>query len=208
MSIIGSVASTVFGTVASVDVFADPIFRFTNPALANSYAFQFSPNLTPAQQGDVSVSKEQDFVDRGDNSVYWGDTISYTIEVTNLFGQTLDLMIQDAMSAYVDYVAGTLQGPLDESFTSGALLNYTLDPGDTLTISFDVEVRYDAPIGDFIINTATVSYFDPIANAFVEDSDTVQVRVEAIPEPTTFIFFGVGLLGLLAVVRRRRNMRK
>ena len=125
------------------------------------------------------------------------------------FDTAVNLMIQDALSAYAEYMAGTLQGPVDESFISGVPLeDYTLDPGDTLTISFNVEIRYDAPIGDFIVNTATVSYFDPIAGVFVEDSDTVQVRIEVIPEPATLIFFSVGLFVISALVRRRRNLRK
>ncbi|MCP4285624.1 MAG: hypothetical protein GY792_14395, partial [Gammaproteobacteria bacterium] len=167
------------------------------------------------QQGDVSVLKTQDFTDRGNNSVYWGDTISYTIEITNFFDVAVDLMIQDALSSYAEYVSGTfsdevsgIDTPIDESFLSGAWWNYTLDQGKTLMISFDVEVSHDALIGDFIENTVFVSYYDPNTLALVDLSDTVRVRVDAIPEPATVIFFSIGLLALFGLGRNRWRKRK
>lgn len=168
------------------------------------------------QQGDVSLSKIQSFVDRGGNSVYWGDTISYTIEITNFFEQAVDLMIQDALSSYAEYVAGTFKAEvsgtdagIDESvFLSGELLGYTLDQGETLTISFDVKVGYDAPIGDVIENMVTISYFDPIAFASVEKSETVRVRVDVIPEPATVFLFSLGLVSVFALARRRWHTKK
>lgn len=172
-------------------------------------------DVCESSAGDVNIDKSQDFVDRGGNSVYWGDLISYTIEITNFFDVSVDLMIQDALTGLVNFISGTATDDvsgtviaLDEDFIQGELLGYTLGQQATLTISFDVEVSYDALIGDDIVNMVTVSYFDPIALALVEKIDTVQVRVEAIPEPTTFIFFGVGLFGILVLVQRRRNRRK
>ena len=117
-------------------------------------------------------------------------------------------MISDALTGYVDFLADTLTGDisgtpllgddLDELLGSGEI--YTLSYGDILTIKFDAVVRYDAPIGSIIENTATVHYLD------FEKSDTV--RVEVIPEPATLIFIGIGLVGIFALIRRRRRQKK
>jgi len=168
--------------------------------------------LTSPCKDGVSISKEQDFVDRGDGTVYPGDTISYLITVENFFDTVVDLMIQDALTGYAKYVSGSLQGDVsgtpvgvDESFISGALLGYTLNWGEILTISFVVDVLNDAPIGSIIKNTATVSYLDREGST-IEKSASVQVEV--VPEPATIVLIGIGLFGVFALARRRRRQKK
>jgi hypothetical protein len=42
----------------------------------------------------------------------------------------------------------------------------------------------------------------------IDDKLSNSVGVEVVPEPTTIALFGIGLLGLLALARRRQKMRK
>ncbi len=56
------------------------------------------------ESGDVSIFTEQDFIDRGENSVSREDTISYTITATNFFEDAVTMMISDAIGTLVDYV--------------------------------------------------------------------------------------------------------
>ena len=73
-------------------------------------------------------------------------------------------------------------------------------------ISFDVTVNADALIDSVIENTVYLSYYEPVTVELVELSSIVQAQVgeNPIAEPTTLILFGIGLLGLVALVRRKR----
>lgn len=173
------------------------------------------------EQGDVSISNEQDFVDRGDNSVYRGDIISYTITATNFFEDTVVLMISDAISALVDYVADSLKiyeagkdvTPEDDMalWQSDGLLGYEsglLDYGETLTLSFDVEVKNIADFGAMIENVAWVTAYFPGSSQpiiFEKQSNVVmtEVKENPIPEPSTMFFLGVGLFALFVLGCRR-----
>ncbi len=167
--------------------------------------------------GDIGLVKSQEFVDRGNNSVYWGDTIAYTLEVTNFFQSTMTFAIQETLSAYVDYLAGTFVDEVagadttfDESFLDGNWWNYTLAQGETLTIAFDATVRNDVSLGELILNTVSIFYMEPGSGDQVNKSSTVQVQVATgtIPEPATVFFFGIGLFGLFVFVRKRWYMGK
>jgi uncharacterized repeat protein (TIGR01451 family) len=175
--------------------------------------------------GDVLISKEQEFqVDRGGSPelpyVYQGDTISYNITATNMFNSPVTLLISDALSALVDYVAGTLKvdGETvenDSLYFDDYLLEYESSPMDekqSLTISFDVIVADDAFFNEIIENFASVTAFvagssaDPlIVN---KPSNILQAQVKnPVPEPATLIFVSTGLLGIFVLVRRRQQKR-
>ena len=146
------------------------------------------------------------------SSVLPGETLSYTIDITNIFDDVLSLLIADAMTGLTDFISGTVAGTedLSEGFISDqSLLDYTLASNETLTISFEVEVDYDAPTNSIIENAVTVVALYPEASlpfVFLEKTSTTQVEV--VPEPTTVVFFGIGLFGIVALARRRRKLKK
>ena len=121
--------------------------------------------------GEVLISKEQELrFDRGGDRtlpfVSRGDVISYTITATNRFNVAVTLMISDALSAFVDYVAGTLKinGELisDFYFSKKGLLRYESAPineNELLRITFNVIVKDDVPYDALIENSGMVSAY-------------------------------------------------
>jgi hypothetical protein len=165
--------------------------------------------------GDVTISKTQDV----GGTVAPGDIFSYSITVQNQFETAVELMVSDALSAYVDYVAGSLeiyeggtQMVVDEDlvFPDDELSYFTntLDYLELLTISFKVKVEDLVELGSIITNQAFVSVFYPGENLpfLVKPSNIVQTEV--IPEPSTLFFLSAGLFGILVFVRRRRRQKK
>jgi hypothetical protein len=157
---------------------------------------------------DVTIEKTQDVGD----TVAPGDIFSYTLTVQNYFQDPVEFEIFDELNMHLDYVAESLVISEDGSggFVDDTLTFWTdaLDYLDTLTISFQVMVSDLVNYGDSITNMATVSVFSPGATDPFLIKDSNIVSVEAVPEPSTLIFFGTGLLGLLALVRRSRKLRK
>lgn len=173
----------------------------------------------------LDAAKAQEVADRLPDSampdVYAGDVFSYLITAANVADQAVYLGIYDALDAYLAYQPGTLAingaTASDAAFT-GDLLDYRstelLNPGDTLTFGFDVRVSDVAPHNWLIENMALITVFtdqlDPLGSAWVAvETNRTVVRVETtIPEPATLMFFGLGLLGLLALRSRKRGGRK
>ena len=78
-------------------------------------------------------------------------------------------------------------------------------------LSFDVKIRDIAPFDSLIENMAILTVYGPDSDTpiFVTESNTMQVQVKKpIPEPAAIVLLGTGLLGIFALVRRRRNPRK
>jgi uncharacterized repeat protein (TIGR01451 family) len=164
--------------------------------------------------GSLLVAKEQDFFDRGNNSVFRGDTISYDITVTNLFDQSITIFLSDTLSSLVNYVAGTLtidgETASDDLF-NGDVLEYdstpvTLGTDESLVVSYDVIVRNDAPDNSIITNFASVTAYFPDGTSINALSNIV--AVEVVPEPSTIVFLGTGLLGILVLFRSKYRKRK
>jgi hypothetical protein len=139
-----------------------------------------------------------------------------------LFEEAITLMISDSLSALVDYVAGTLTVNGEQvggSYFTDGLLEYTSDPlnyNKSLTIAFDVMVLDDAIFDEVIENFALVTANfigspDPIISNKLSNTVSAHVKdqeMASTPEPSTFIFFAIGLSGLAFITWRRQRNKK
>ncbi len=179
--------------------------------------------------GGVTLEKIQLLVQgRGMNRatpyVNRGDTISYTLTAQNLFDTPMTFVIADALNAFIDYVSGTLQvnetSVSDSSVSDSGLLEYathSVGVNDVVTIAFDVTVKADAAYDELVENVAVISAYAPwLQDAAVSNQESngiaAQVRreqsAEPVPEPSTLAFFGIGLLGLISIIRKRKDLRE
>jgi hypothetical protein len=167
--------------------------------------------------------KEVEAIDRVEDTsiidVFTGDLMKYTISMVNPFEQAVYVLVQDALDAYVDYVAGSfmVNGVVADVNVIDGLLTYEdsdqlVEQDEMLELSFEVNVR-DLMAGEahnwFINNYASVTAYSS-SGTLLETVDTnlVQVRVEnPVPEPSTVIFLGAGLLGVLILIRRKRSLK-
>lgn len=173
--------------------------------------------------GSIELFMEQTFqVDRGGDpsmpSVFRGDAISYSLTATNFFNIGVELMISEAMSAFVDYIAGTLRinGEItddDWSYLDGNLFEFGPTPlmtNESFNISFDVIVNSAAPLNEHIDMFASgiaYSISSPDALFFSAESNLLQAQVkmqEPVPEPSTVMLFGIGILGIFTLVRKTK----
>ncbi|MDY0096103.1 MAG: PEP-CTERM sorting domain-containing protein, partial [Candidatus Vecturithrix sp.] len=221
------------GTVVQLTAHADPGWEFsgwsddlsgnTNPETLTMDADKIVAAIfTESVTGDVSITKAQKTDDSAWTedplSVLWGDTISYSLTMTNTFEDAVDLMIGDALSGLVDYVGGTLSGAIYEGDTlvnlvdvgeaifSGGWWFSGLDAGQTLVIFFDVVVKDEDIVaaGSWIDNMAWIDvYIDQ--DKVIDHKWSNTVKSEVVPEPATVFFFGIGLFGIFALLRRRRR---
>jgi uncharacterized repeat protein (TIGR01451 family) len=166
------------------------------------------------------VSKEITGVDRIEATpifdVFVGDMFTYTIEIENPFEQAVYFMVSDILDMALKYVQNSfrvnrsLAG--NEAFDTGDLsyTDHLLGAGSFLSLSFKVEVL-DVPVGYLIDNTAWVTaYTNPqnISGTTLAMVDASAPQAHVIPEPTTLLLFGTGLIGILALVRRTLKKRK
>ncbi|PID59026.1 hypothetical protein CSB45_01030 [candidate division KSB3 bacterium] len=174
--------------------------------------------VTTAQ---IDAVKTQTAVDRfSQNSimdVFAGDFITYTITAINSFEQSVEMMIHDALNSYVDYVAGTLSvngATVSDGFVSDGLLEYRhaepIASGESLTLSFDVQVDQDVSDGWVIENIATVTAYPLAGSGFIpkQTNETYAKVKVAVPEPSTLLFIGTGVFGLSILLRKKRRGRK
>ena len=143
------------------------------------------------------------------------DVFSYLITYTNLLDEDVYVNILDTLDELVSYEPGTLTvngGSISGSFFSGGLLDYVypaaLSYNETLRLAFDVRVSDMASAGQIIENLALVTAYidlsDP-SGSIVDQVETNYTRVKVVPEPSTLIFLGTGLLEIFAFVRKTRE---
>ncbi len=166
----------------------------------------------------LEASKEISGLDRIADTpifdVYAGDMFTYEIRVKNTFEQAMYVMVSDTLDTCLEYVLnsfavdGTLQD--NSAFASGDLMytDHLLDVGETLSLSFDVQVQDVASVGWIFENIATISaYLDPqnIVGTRLAVVDAISPQGQVVPEPSTLMLFGIGLLGGVALLRRKTN---
>lgn len=175
------------------------------------YAGFYGTNIV----SDSVVTQNEIVWDNGLPGVFPGDPIHYSLTVTNFFDSLIYFTIQDTLDTYVNYLTGTLcvndVQQSDDWFSDG-FLDYQSDvvnPGETLFLTFDVQVSDLAPMDWLIENTMIVSAYsshDPSSLLVTLVTNTTQTKV--VPEASTLLLLGSGLLGVLALIRRKRNRRK
>ncbi len=121
----------------------------------------------------------------------------------------VDLMFQGALSGLVNYVGdltGTVEGAGVVTEDTDGQEFIGLGSYANLSIAFDTQVKSEDIVKpeDEILNFA---WLDAYINGVmvIDDERSNTVRSEVVPEPATVFFFGIGLFGIFALLRRRRR---
>ncbi len=155
------------------------------------------PALPPIED-EVTVDVVEPSVDIvksvSDPEPMQGDTITYTVVVSNDPAATsaaLNLVVRDPLPSQLSLVSVSTAGA-GASVTSGTgetlvVAIPVLQPGETVTITYDVFVGYATPVFQDVINVATVtggSSGDPDnpGRPIVDDDDAI-IEVDPVPEP-------------------------
>ncbi len=136
--------------------------------------------------------------------LFAGDMFTYTLAIENPFEQAAYFNIIDTLDEYLEYLSGpfTLNGDGDWEFTTH------LEAGDFFSFSFDVKVQDVVPVGAIIENIAIITaYLDPgnILGTTLAIVEATSVNIHAVPEPSMLILLGSGLIGIFALLRRKRR---
>ncbi len=143
--------------------------------------------------------------------IHIGDMFTHIIKVENPFEQAVYFMVSDTLDTCLEYILDTfaVDGVLQDNsaFVSGDLLytDHLLNAGETLFLSFDVRVLDGSSVDWNFENSATITaYLDPrnIAGTTLPLVDTPE---QVVPEPSTLILFGIGLIGGTALLRRKTS---
>lgn len=169
----------------------------------------------------IEATKEIEAFDRIEETpmadVFRGDIFTYHIEIENPFEQAVYLLVNDTLDEYIDYVADSFRvnGELADNayFSSGDLEypDHLLGVDELLSIDFDVKVQAIAPIGWIIENSAwIIAYTDPlnIPGSILSITETNITQGKVVPEASTLILLGAGVLGLFVVMRRRLRTKR
>jgi fimbrial isopeptide formation D2 family protein len=173
---------------------------------------EFTPPSIPTPEASKEITDGEDRLsDSPMFDVFVGDVFEYTITIENPFEQAY-LRVSDTLDAALDYVLGSFMvngTPAGyDPFVNDELLydtNQPLNAGETLSLSFQVEVQ-DVPMGTLIDNTAVImAYTNPsdIPGTTLAEFAAIAPQAHVVPEPATLLLFGIGMIGILTLVRRR-----
>jgi fimbrial isopeptide formation D2 family protein/uncharacterized repeat protein (TIGR01451 family) len=138
---------------------------------------------------DIGITK-----DVSDPEPMQGDTITYTVVVTNDPGATgpaLNLVVEDPLPSDLSVTSVALSGAA-ATVTSGTGTTLVvaipvLQPGESVTIVYDVFVGYATPVFTDVINTAEVTggtTDDPDnPGRPLSDDDSETIEVDPVPTP-------------------------
>ena len=167
--------------------------------------------FTNEPSGDAAIEKAQ----TAGETVLPGDTFFYELTIQNSYDGLVDMLVKDTLDEHLDYVAGTLQvgkdgGPLmgeDDLYMTGGKLSYlsNMSGVDLLTIIFEVRVNDLVDVSALIRNQGFVTVFYAGTDIRIDDAESNIVQTKVVPEPATLFFFGIGLFGILALLRRKRR---
>lgn len=202
--------------------------EITNCATATPEIGQGATGCVSTATPQLNVFKSQNGEDRNLATsildVNPGDVFSYLMTATNVFGSGMYLHIFDALDSFVTYAAGSFRvngATASDTYFAGDLLDYhyadLVNPGETLTLAFDVVVNSNAPdswrIRNQALLTAYTNSLAPWGSAFVTiPTNVAEAQVQnpnaGVPEPSTLLLIAVGLLSLYRLGQRQRRTRK
>jgi len=151
--------------------------------------------VTDAVSVDV-VEPQVDIVkDVSDPEPTQGDTITYTVTVTNdpaATGPALNLVVEDPLPVDLSVTSVAISGTALATVTSGSgptlvVSIPVLQPGESVTITYDVFVGYSTPVFTDVTNTAEVTggtTDDPNnPGRPISEDDSEIIEVEPVPFP-------------------------
>ena len=144
--------------------------QFTLQADQTPNTLESNTTKTPVWSSSILLQKEV-----SPEEVYLGDSLHYSLTVSNPGTSALSITITDTPEPHLSYVAGSAT-PAEPEQSGGQLIwkDIDLGPGETLTITYDMRVLAGAP--SKIDNTAIAKGTSSSGAAIASSEVTASVR--------------------------------